>query len=188
MEERILKWLNKEEMRILKHIIIISDRQNGETELGSILYTRRFSENYNLRKQKEEDEKEENSLNRLFHEYPNQKNYPVDRIDEIILEAITNKYPKTIVRNDTILFNLDLEKIEFMKNRNVIKSAIYFSPEFSHTTNFYEFVGKEFKAPRIDINIYSYYRPEFLDGQFFYANYNVLEQQILDDLKTVDFK
>lgn len=188
MEERILKWLNLDEMKILKQIIIISDRQNGETEIGRLLYTRPLTKEYNLKKQKEEDEKVNNQLNRLFHEYPKQKNYPVDRIDEIILDSVKKTYPKSIVRNDTILFNIDLEKIAVLKNRNLIKSAIYFSPEFSNVANFYEYVGREFNAPKIDINIYSYYKPDFIEGQIFYANYNANEQQELDELLTVNFE
>lgn len=188
MEERILKWLDENEMRILKQIIIVSDRQNGETEIGSIVYTRPLSPTYNLSKQKEEYKKAENSLDRLFHEYPKQENYPVDRIDEIILTSVKKSYPKSIVRNDKILFNVDLEKLKRIKNKNVLNSSIYFAQEFSNITNFSEFAGKEFKALKIDIKIYSYYRAEYLDGQIFYANYNIQEQNILNDLKTVIFE
>lgn len=190
MEERVLKWLEIHEMRVLKQIILISDRKNGETELGSVLYTRPLSDSYNFKKQQEEDEqsKTDNSLTRLIQEYPKQKNYPNDRMDEIIFDAVKKSYPKSLSRNDTILFNVDLEKIETLKNRLVIGSSLYFSPEFSNVGNFHSYVGRTFKAPSVNLNIYSYYRPEFLDGQIFYANYNATEEDVLDLLKTVKFE
>ncbi|MFA0960350.1 hypothetical protein AB9P05_00940 [Roseivirga sp. BDSF3-8] len=190
MEEIVLKWLKINEMKVLKQIIIISDRKNGETELGSILYTRPLTENYNFKKQQEEDEKEKDSdsWSRLLQEYSKQKNYPNDRIDEIILEAVKSSYPKSIVRNDSILFNVDSEKIDVFKNRMVIPATIYFSPEFTHVGNFYDFVGKEFRAPKANVNVYSFFKPEFLEGHIFYASYNASEENVLEDLKTVEFK
>ncbi|MBS4041379.1 MAG: hypothetical protein KGZ81_12370, partial [Flavobacteriales bacterium] len=190
MEERTLKWLDIHEMKVLKQIIIISDRQNGETEIGRILYTRPLTTEYNFIKQQAEEESlgEKNKFERLFQEYPKQANYPNDRIDEIIFNAVKRAYPKSVLRNDSILFNVDLEKIELLKNRNIIKSAIYFSPEFSMVENFYDYVGKEFQAPRISINIYSYYRPDFLEGQIFYANFDVSESNVIEKLETVHFE
>ena len=190
MEERVLKWLDMDEMKVLKQIIVISDRKNGEAELGSIIYTRPLTKHYNFKRQQEEDEKEKdsNTLSRLIQEYPKQRNFPNDRIDEIILGAIKSSHPKSIVRNDTILFNVDSEKIDVLTNRISIPSTIYFSPEFSNASNFYDFVGKEFRAPKIDVNVYSFYKPEFLDGHIFYATYNASEENVLDDLRTVKFE
>jgi hypothetical protein len=189
MKERVLKWLDISEMKILKHIIIISDRQYGETELGSIFYTRPFTEDYNLKKQQEEDAiSNETTIDRLLQEHPKQKNYPNDRIDEIIFESVKKNYPKSILRNDTILFNVDLEKLETLKNKLLVPSFIYFSPEFSNIGNFQEFVGKEFKAPQINLNIYSYYKPAYMDKQIFYATYNVIEENVLENLNTIKFE
>ena len=153
-----------------------------------MFYTRPLTEEYNLIKQQQEDEKTTDKLSKFLQEYPKQKNYPEDEIDLIILNAIKRQYPKSIVRNDTIFFNVDLEKLRVLKNRNIIKSTIYFSPEFSNIYNIYDYVGKEFRAPKIDINIYSYYNAESLEGRLFYANYNVANPAILDKLATVNFE
>jgi len=186
MEERILKWLEIADFKILKQIIIVSDRQNGEYELGQVIYTRPLTTEYNFKK--EEEVKESNKFERLFQEYPKQKNYPNDRIDEIIFDSIKKTFPKSILRNDSIFFNVDEEKIAILKNKNVTKSAIYFSPEFSDVVNVFDYAGKSFKAPRIGINIYSYSKSELLDGRFFYANYNVIEESVLEKLVTVRFE
>ncbi len=188
METTTIKWLDVSELRILKQIILVSDRNNNEVELGSLFYTRPLSEDYSLIKQQQDDEKTADTLSKFLQEYPKQKNYPEDEIDVMILNAIKRQYPKSIVRNDTIFFNVDIEKLRILKNRNVIKSTIYFSPEFSHISNIHEYVGKEFKAPEIDIAIYSYYNPESLQGQLFYANYDITNPTILDKLATAYFE
>lgn len=187
MEEKILKWLDINDLKILKQIIIISDKPNGEFELGQVIYTRPLTTEYNLKKQEEED-KTTNSLERLLQEYPKQKNYPNDRIDEIIFDSIRKTFPKSILRNDTIFFNVDEEKLSLLKNKNVIKSAIFFSPEFSDIVNVFDYAGKTFKATQIAINIYSYYKTDLLEGRIFYANYNVTEENVLDRLNTVKFE
>ncbi|MBN8697161.1 MAG: hypothetical protein J0L87_11590 [Bacteroidetes bacterium] len=187
MKEEVLKWLNIADLKILKQIIIISDRQNGEYEIGQVIYTRPLTVQYNLKKQ-EGESKTTTSIESLLQEYPRQKNYPNDRIDEIIFESIRKTFPKSILRNDTIFFNIDEEKLSLLRNKNIVKSAIYFSPEFSGILNVFEYVGRTFKAPRIDINIYSYYKSDLLDGRFFYANYSVTEENILEQLNTVKFE
>ncbi len=183
-----IKWLDIKDMKILKQIIIVSDRQFGEVEIGRILYTRPLTEDYNLKKQQEESDKQTDSLAKFFPEFPAQKNYPVDRIDEILLAAVRALYPKSIVRNDTILFDIDQEKIEVLKNREILKSSIYFSPEFSNYFNLHAFEGRSFRAPKINISIYSVYEPGFLKGQIFYASYPAEEQAVLDKLSTVHFE
>jgi hypothetical protein len=187
MEEKTLKWLDINDLKILKQIIIISDRQNGEYELGQLIYTRPLTTQYNFKKQEEVD-KTTSAFERLLEGYPKQKNYPNDRIDEIIFDSIRKTFPKSILRNDTIFFNVDEEKISLLKNKNAIKSAIYFSPEFSDIVNVFDYVGKTFKAPRIGINIYSYSKSDLLDRQIFYANYNVKEEIVLENLNTVQFQ
>jgi len=175
-------------MKILKQIIIVSDRQFGEAEIGRIIYTRPLTEDYNLKNQQEESDKQTDPLAKFFPEFPSQKNYPVDRIDEILLAAVRALYPKSLVRNDTILFNIDQEKIDVLKNREIVKSSMYFSPEFSNYFNLHEFNGKTFRAPKINFAIYSVYQPDFLKGQIFYATYPAEKQAVLDKLGTVHFE
>jgi hypothetical protein len=94
----------------------------------------------------------------------------------IILGGIRKLYPKSIVRNDMILFNTDWNKIKVMKKKNVISSSIWFSPNIPDID---QYVDKEFIAPKIDMNIYSYYKSEFLPGQIFYANYEVTNEDVM---------
>jgi len=187
MEHTILQWLTADQFKILKQIIIISDRNNQETELGSIFYTRPFSDHYNLIKQQEEDKLETDLFAKFFQEYPKQQNYPYDQADIILLDAIKNRYPKSIVRNDTLLFNTDLEKLVVMKNRNIVPATMYFSPEFSNTDIFLH-AGKQFPAPRIGFNIYTYHNIDELQSPIFYAKYPAEDQKVLNLFSTIHFE
>jgi hypothetical protein len=109
-------------------------------------------------------------------------------MDEIIFDSVRAIFPKSILRNDSIFFNVDENKLPLLKNKNVIKSAIYFSPEFSGITNVFDQVGKSFKAPGRSVNIYSYDKSDLLEGRIFYANYNVREEEELDKLSTLKFE
>lgn len=187
METKTLKWLDINDLKILKQIIIISAGQNGEYELGQIIYTRPYTTQYNLKKNEEKDITA-NNANRLLHEYPKQKNYPNDRIDEMIFDSIKQTFPKSILRNNTIFSTLDQEKLSLLKKKKIIRSAIYFSPEFSENENVFDYVGKTFKAPKIGINIYSYFKSNLLEGRIFYANFNVIEEVVLEKINTVTFE
>lgn len=188
METTNLKWLEKDKFKIIKQIIIVSDRNNIETELGSILYTRPITKDYNFINQNAEDKQESNQINRLIQGYPKQKNYPIDDIDIIIFDAIRGTFPKSIVKNDSLLFNVDFDKLAVFKRKNVIKSVIYFFPEFSNIHNIYDYCGMEFKASKLVVNIYSYNKPKFLEDQIFYANYDAQSQTILENLNSVHFE
>ncbi|WP_134087779.1 hypothetical protein [Olivibacter sp. XZL3] len=184
METRILDWLQINEFRILKHIVVIVDRNHNETELGSIFYKRELTENYKFANQQKDQEKENNAN---FLNGPAQKTFPSDDADHIILQAIKERYPKSYVRNDTILFNVDLEKLSVMKNRNSIAGQLYFTPEFSNA-DVYSHAGKSFPAPKIDFHFYSYYNPESIYPPHFFAHYPAENQDVLKLLDTIHFE
>lgn len=186
MEEKTIKLLEINEMKILNQIIIISDMQNCEMELGRILYTRPLTVNYNLKKQQEE-KKENVQPFTICQDYSKQNNYKFDRLDEIILESVKKKYPKASIISDTIFFDVDLEKINIFKKRYVMKSDIVFNSEPPNITNFQSFTYKP-NEQKFDINIYSNSHTQLLNCNHFYAFYKATEHLILDTLSTVSFK
>lgn len=189
METITIKWLSPDEFRILKRIVIIGDRNSSEVELGSIFYTRELTDDYAFKKPMQEDESDQ--ISRIMSGYPKQENYPNDELDEIIIEAIRKSFPKSIVQNDTILFTVDLDKLQVMKRRNIAPAVMYFSPDFSHFYDLARYVGKEFKAPALPVNIYTYYNTETLSGQVFYADCAAYEAESLEPipkLKTLKFE
>jgi hypothetical protein len=142
---------------------------------------------YNFKKQQGED-KIKSIFERLIQGCPNRKKYPNDRIDEIIFDAIRIKNPKSILRNDTILFKVDEEELSQLKNKKVVKSSIYFSPDFSDVLNVFDYIGMSFKAPKVSINIFTYYNSDILNGHFFFTNYSVTEENVVEKLSSVKFE
>lgn len=184
MSEKIIKGLNIEDCKILKQIIIVSDRKYGETEIGSIFYKRNFTEDYKLNEVNED----EDPLDKLLYDYPKQENYPNDRLDEIIFESIKKNYPKSVLKNALIIFNVDLEKLEILKNKNSIKAKIYFTPWSKTYSDLYQFAGKTFKSPEVDLHVYSNYSDEITQGQTFIASYLLEEENVLNKLSAVEFE
>ena len=187
METKELKWLDRSEFKVLKQITLISDRPNGECEIGTILYSRPLTPTYNLKKQEQED-RTTTPMQRLLQEYPNQKNYPHDRIDEIIFDAIKSSFPKSGIINSIILFNVDEEKLRNLKNRQISESEISFSPEFSGVDDISGLSGRKFKVSRMKLNIYSFCKSTLLENLYFIGYYNIFEEDVLDSLKTVTFE
>ncbi|WP_426327773.1 hypothetical protein [Pedobacter sp. R-06] len=183
METKTLEWLQTGQFRILKHIVVIADRNHNEIELGSIFYKREFTSEY---KMTETEENETDPILKLLDGLK-QKNYPSDAADHIILEAIKKQYPKSYVRNDTLFFNVDLEMLTVLKNRNVVAGKLYFVPEFSNT-DIYRYVGKSFPSPKIGFNFYTYYNAGAMHAAYFSANYPAENPGVLDLFQTIEFE
>ena len=187
METKELKWLDCSEFKVLKQITLISNSPNSEYEIGTILYSRPLTHMYNFKKQEQED-RTTTPMQRLLQGYPNQKNYPHDRIDEIIFDAIKSRFPESGLRNSTILFNIDEENLRNMKNRQISESEICFLPDFSGADDIFSLSRREFKAPRMKLNIYGFCKSILLENLFFIGYYNISEEDVLDSLKTVTFE
>jgi hypothetical protein len=56
METIILEWLPMSQYRILKHIVVITDRSYNDSGLGSIFCTRELTADYKITYQKESDQ------------------------------------------------------------------------------------------------------------------------------------
>ena len=148
MKTKTIEGLNIEDCRVLKEIFIIGDRNFGESTIGQIFYKRKINENYNFIKQKEYDERKENTLlEKLLEGYPKQENYPNDELDDLILSGIKQQYPKSKIKNSLILFNIDLENLEILKNQNRFPSKFYITPVINNMSDFFMYSGKSFESP-----------------------------------------
>jgi len=188
MEQIILQWLRPDQYRILKQIILLGDRSGVEIELGRIFYKRSFRNNYNLRKQGEEDAKSGNPMMKFISEYPRQENYPVDEIDVMILDAVRQQFPKSITRSDTMFHDLDEEKLALFKRRNVIPSAMYFYPDLSSIFDISDLPQDARNGLKANINIYSYSNSEVLQNQVFHATFDYNSHFVKDNLRNVEFQ
>jgi hypothetical protein len=183
--EKTISWLEPKDMRILKQITIISNKAIGDYEVGQILYTRPFSSDYRL-KELSKEEKESNSFDRMFGN--NQSQYPADKMDLMILDAIKAKFPKTVCYSDTILFNTDIEKISNLKNKQVAKAIFHFQPKFESHEEIIAAIRNTYPYVEMPINIYSYQLSDINKDQHFYAKYNAQEEKILATLSIINFE
>lgn len=112
-EIREIKFLPVEEMSVLKQVYIVSDFQGtGDFRIGYLLYLRKLSDTYRF----VEVEEEKKDFN--YHlTYPKQEYFPNDVLDELILQSVKNIYPKSYTFSHSILFTMDLELIERLKDR-----------------------------------------------------------------------
>ena len=188
METKELKSLDSSEFKVLKQITLISDRPNSEYEIGTILYSRPLTPTYNFKKQEEED-RTTTPMQRLFQEYPNQEKYPHDRIDEIIFDAIKLCFPKSKLKNSTIMFDVNEGKLRnFKKSRQISVSKIHFLPDLSGADDISRLSGRNFKSTWMKLNIYSFCKSILLENRSFTGYYNISEEDVLDSLETVTFE
>lgn len=115
METIKIKVLPLSQWKILKKIILYDE---NNVNFGCIAYTRSIDQSVNNYME---------IMNNIFS-----GNYPPDDMAELILDAIKGRYPKSKVMSDTILFDVDQNKIDNIKNCGVINNVIIFIiPELS---------------------------------------------------------
>ena len=189
MNTKTITSLELNEFRILKHIQFSTDAKFAGFPNKSVIYKRKFSNNYKFSQSEPEENTLENRMGRLMSDFPKQQNYPNDRIDEIILKAISDIYPNTTVRNELIVFNVDLEKIERIKNKRSNRGNIIFSPTIADYSDLTKYVGRQFSSPVVEINIYSNSLVEAESAEAFTAKYLFPDEEfILDKIKQIEFE
>jgi Mor family transcriptional regulator len=182
MESRLITVLPESELRILKQIFIVTEsRHKNDISIGYILYERKFAEGYTLK----ETPIEERDF-KYYLEYPRQDSFPKDNVDDLILQSVRNSYPKSIVKNHSIVCNVDKEKIDLFRKRPVEKSFIKITPDFSNT-DFRVLAGKQFKYAQKELNIYADYNLEEITNLSFFGSYNYNDNLILDKFNEVIF-
>ena len=62
--------------------------------------------------------------------YPKQELFPNDELDDIILNSVKEKYPKSFIRNTQISFDSDIEKIKIITKVPKQISTIEVRPNF----------------------------------------------------------
>lgn len=172
-----------EEIRIIKRVVIVSDNAvNRDISIGYFLYERLLSSEYRFIEKKEEEKDFDYYLT-----YPKQEDFPKDKIDELILQAIQNNYPKSFTISYSLISSLDKENIELFKNRPSEKSSIIFSPDLSNL-DYSKFAGKDINYMKIDMNVFVDFKLEYIKNLFFYGKYDLSkENEIFNSLDKIKF-
>ncbi len=179
----MVKMLDFPDWRILKEINIVSKTNyDQEIVIGTILYERNISKDYYLK-----DDTEPNAFLRLLN-YPKQDLFPTDLLDEIIFNAIKEKFPKSFVKNYEIAFSSDIEMINRIQTKPFELATLEIRPNFSQI-DLNLLVGKSFNFPQKEIKIYQDFTKESIKGHYFmgicnYENHS----ETFDKLNKIDFK
>ena len=157
----MIKMLDFQDWKILKEINIVSKNSyEQEIVIGVISYLRQVQKDYFL-----QEDSEKNEFLRLLN-YPKQELFPQDIIDEIILNAVKEQYPKSFVRNTQISFDSDLEKIKIITQVPKQIARLEVRPNFSQV-DLSTLVGQQLNFFIKDINIYQHFTSDSIKGKYF---------------------
>jgi hypothetical protein len=171
-----------EEIRVIKQIVIVTDYANNkEFPIGYILYERHLTNSYKF-KEVPESEKDFD----YYFNYPNEAVYPKDRLDDIIFQAVRNTFPKSVTRNYNVIFNIDMDRVKTLQNRQVVKNEMTFTPDCSQV-DIYNLSRQSFSGLRKEIKIYNDFRLDDIKYLAFNGYYNLKDKQILSDLDQITF-
>ncbi len=158
---KTIQMLDFQEWKIMKEIHIISQNSyDREIVIGRIVYLREVQNDYYLEK-----DSEPNEFLRLLN-YPKQELFPQDLIDEIILNAVKEQFPKSLVRNTQISFDSDLEKIKIITQVPKQTAIFEVRPDFSQV-DLSTLVGKQLNIFIKNINIYQHFTTDSIKGKYF---------------------
>ncbi len=159
-----IKLLDFNDWKIMKEIHIVSQNSyDQEIVIGVIAYLRKIQKDYYLK-----DDPEPNQFLKLLN-YPKQELFPKDNLDEIILNSIKDKYPKSFVRNTQISFDSDLEKIKIITQVPKQIATIEVRPNFSQI-DLSKILGQSFNVFYKSVNIYQHFLADSIKGLYFTGN------------------
>lgn len=183
MKTKTFTILPIENIRIVKQLFIVKESRHNDNDIsiGYILYERKLNDQYKF----VETPKEERDFN--YHlEYPRQDSFPNDNIDDLILQSVKNSYPKSLVKNHSIISSLDEEKIEIFQDRPTEKSHIKITPDLSGL-DLNKMVGREFEWIQMKVTIYVDSSREDLKNVAFFGHYDINDKNILDQINDIKF-
>lgn len=181
MKENKIIFLAVDKIRIAKQIILVSQFKNKELSIGYFLYERKLSDNY---KMLEVPEEEKDFTYRL--EYPQERLFPVDDIDNLIMQSVRALFPKSRTKNWLVVTTLDEGNLKRLTDRQFEKGELIFHPSFANV-NFYQMVGKEFTQLSASIKIYNDFKKDEIKDLTFVAYFDVRNQDVLNRIREIKF-
>ena len=181
------KYLDKEMWRIVKEITIISENASNSDIIGSIIYSRKLSDEYKLNEDEEKYEyKYKKSLN-----YPKQELFPSDESDQIILKSIQVKYPKSIIKNYIEIFeDYEGKGYHFILKQPSVSVIFEVIPDFSTLNlNILSSENVKFNCFHKEIKIYKVSGSKSIDNTNFTTECNLDgHEEIFSRLSEIEFR
>lgn len=178
-----IRGLDSSEWRVLKEIKLLGRIGHEVTGvMGTLLYTRPLTPEY-----KPKERPDVCRFQKCLYGL-RQEDYPNDWFDEMILDAVKAQFPESMTRSELILFDVDFEKIERLKNQRIISAEISVTPDLQDVDPRAN-EGRRFEIRSLALNVYTMYpREEVLQNLLFFANYRVSDKDLADVLSSVKFE
>lgn len=168
---KTIKMLDFNDWKIMKEIHIVSQNSyDQEIVIGVIAYLRKIKRDYYLK-----EDPEPNQFLRLLN-YPKQELFPKDNLDDIILNSVKDKYPKSFIRNTQISFDSDIEKIKIITQVPKQIARIEVRPDFSQI-DISNIVGRSFNIFYKDVNVYQHFLADSIKGLYFTGTCDFASQE-----------
>lgn len=182
-EQITIKLLDQKDWKIVKEISVVSTNQFGvEITIGVIIYDRQITSDYKLN-----DDPEPNQIKRLI-DYPKQELFINDELDELILNAVKSKFPKSFMISHQVLWDSDEKRFDYFLKRPCEKAMLEIRPVFS-SIDLYNIKGKTFPVFNKEINIYQDFTLESIKFHFFTANCDFERSgSLITELNRIVFK
>ena len=182
-EQITIKLLDQKDWKIVKEISVVSTNQFGvEITIGVIIYDRQITSDYKLN-----DDPEPNQIKRLL-DYPKQELFTNDELDELILNAVKSKFPKSFIRSHQVLWDCDKKRYDYLLKRPSEKAFLEIRPDFS-SIDIYSLNGKTFTVFNKEINIYQDFTLESIKSHFFTVNCDFERREsLITELYKIIFK
>lgn len=183
IETKMNKLLEQERWRIVKEINIVSINQyEVDVVIGVIIYNRKLTSDYKLN-----DDPEPDLIKRRL-DYPRQDLFTVDEMDELILNAIKTRFPKSFVRNYQVIFDSPEKSFNYFLERPSEKAMIEISPDFSDV-DIYNSTEKKFPIFKREINIYQSFTLASIKSHFFKTTCNFERRDdLIKELYKIEFQ
>ena len=182
-EQITIKLLDQKDWKIVKEISVVSTNQFGvEITIGVIIYDRQITSDYKLN-----DDPEPNQIKRLI-DYPKQELFINDELDELILNAVKSKFPKSFMISHQVLWDSDEKRFDYLLKRPSEKAILEIRPDFSNI-DIYSLSGKTYPVFKKEINIYQDFTLKNIKSLFFTANGDFERREtLITELYKVVFK
>ena len=158
--------------KIVKTINLV----NENDIFGFLKYLRDITPEYRL---------EEKNQRNIMDLYPYQEMYPNDEIDEILLNAVKDKYPRSILYNSLLIDQTDVDKLYASISYPFETADIIVKPDFSGISLY---PGQSIPCFKKEITIYSDLSTKMIKNLGFWGQCNFQQsEEIYNRLDQIKF-
>lgn len=125
--DEVIRLLSIDDLNVIKRICF-SKKIGGARKKGEILYLRKMTTSYRMNPKTIVDEKER--FERLVKGSP-ENEYPKDALDDLVFQAVKEKYRDASVHSSLLLYSTELKDIQLYKEMHCYHTSLVIMPRYS---------------------------------------------------------